>query len=312
MVPSKPPKSTKPPKASGKPRKSSPSKVSKASKPGRKADRPAKSFKIIPWSGSDEGEKIVLYGKSGIGKTTLAALAPNPVFIGVDDGGRKIGHPVTGEPVQVVEGIEDFQDVRDALAQDELWPEGCTIVVDTLTKMEEWIQNYVLETTTVNGKHVTSFRKFGWDGDRYTLDQVRNLLTDLDRHSRAGRNVILLCQQGQIRVANAEGSDYLEDGPFLQHRNDCSAREEVKQWADHVGRVGYLALEVATEKGSKAGKVISDDATRAVFTGGAQHFTAKSRPINGNRIPPVISFEEPTDGSLWDYIFGDAAEATDE
>jgi hypothetical protein len=272
------------------------------------ANRPSKSFKVIPWSGDAEGEKIVMYGKSGIGKTTLAAMAPNPIFLGVDDGGRKIANPLTGDPVQVVDGIGDFQDVRDALATDALWPEDCTIVLDTLSKLEEWIQNHVLEHTTVNGKRVTSFRKFGWDGDRYTLDQVRNLLTDLDRHSRAGRNVILLCQQGQIRVANAEGSDYLEDGPFLQHRNDCSAREEVKQWADHVVRVGYLALQVQTEKGSKAGKVVSEDATRAIFTGGAQHFTAKSRPIAGKRVPPVVSFESPSDDSLWDYVFRGAGD----
>lgn len=295
MATKPPSRKSKPPNPKGKP-------GLKPGVPSRKEHKP-KSFNIALWTGEDEGEKIVLYGKSGIGKTTLASTAPNPVFIGVDDGGRKITNPLTGDPIQVVSGVETFQDVRDALAQKNLFPKDCTIVIDTLSKMEELIQNHVIATTTVNGQRVTSFRKFGWDGDRYTLDQIRLLLADLDQHTRVGRNAILLCQQGQIKVANAEGSDYLEDGPFLQHRSDCSAREEVKQWADHVLRIGYLDLEVAVEKGAKAGKVVSEDATRAVFSGGAQHFTAKSRPVNGRRIPPVISFESEQDTSLWQYLF---------
>ena len=269
---------------------------------GRKA-HVVKTFNITPWTGANEGEKITMYGRSGIGKTTLAATAPDAVFLGIDDGGRKIVHPLTGKPINAIPGIETFQDIRDVLIQKELFPEGCTIVIDTLSKGEEMIQQHVLENTTVNGQRVTSFRKFGWDGDRYTLDQIRFLLSDLDRHARTGRNIILLCQQGQIKVANAEGADYLEDGPFLQHRNDCSAREEVKQWSDHVLRIGYLDLEVVVEKGAKAGKVVSTDVTRAIFSGGAQHYAAKSRPINGYRIPNVISFDSAEDDSLWKYIF---------
>lgn len=275
--------------------------VPKSKPTSRKRERAPKNFSVEAWTGEGEGEKLVVYGKSGIGKTTLAAMAPNPIFIGVDDGGRKIQNPLTNEPVQVVRGVEDWQDVRDALHSD-IWPEGSTVVLDTLSKAEEWIQQYVVENITINGQRVTSFRKFGWDGDRHCLDQVRLLLTDLDSLARKGRNVILLCQQGQIKVANAEGSDYLEDGPYLQHRADCSAREEVKQWADHVLRIGYLDMQVAVEKNAKAGKV-SGDETRAVYSGGAQHFTAKSRPVNGYRIPPIVSFDDESDNAIWQFIF---------
>lgn len=294
-MPSKPP--ALPAARLPKPGKSKPSSAPAAA-------RTPKSFQIKPWSSHNEGEKIVIYGRSGIGKTTLAAMAPGAVFIGLDDGGRKINNPLTGKPIQVVAGVESFADLRDALAQSALWPKKCTIVIDTITKCEELIQHYVLETTTVNGQRVQSFRKFGWDGDRYTLDQVRLLLTDLDTHVRAGRNVILLAQQGQVKVANAEGADYLEDGPAIQHRNDCSSREEIKQWADHVLRVGYLDLEVAVERAGKAGKVVSSDSTRAVFSAGAQHFTAKSRPLSsGEKLPPVVSFESEADSALWQFLF---------
>ena len=85
-------------------------------KPPRKP-KPAdqKVFKAVAWTGAGEGIKAMIYGGSGIGKTTLAALLPNnPVFIGVDDGGRLIKHPVTGDDLMHFPGIETF-DVKSML-----------------------------------------------------------------------------------------------------------------------------------------------------------------------------------------------------
>lgn len=281
---------------------------SKIAKPGT-PERPAKKFTVAPWTGDGEGEKIVLYGRSGIGKSTLATMAPTPVFFGIDDGGRRISNPLTGQPILRVPEIETFQDIRDALHTKAVQDAGESFVLDTITKVDPLMQQWVVDNVpSSDGRRVTNFRKFGWDGDRHVLDCYRLLMADFDELVRRGKNIIILAQQGQIRVANAEGADYLEDGPFCQHRNDTSAREELKQWADHVMRIGYLSLEVELDTKSKKGigKVTSDDTTRAIFTAGAQHFTAKTRPIRGRRLPPIISFESEADDSLWQYVFGDA------
>ena len=300
IITTKPPATLKPPtrKPAGRP----------TSKPsvGKTPPREVKSFAIVPWTGANEGEKIIAYGPSGIGKTTLAAMAPTPVFLGVDDGGRKIVNPITGKLINKVDGIETFQDVRDALQAPGLFDQVETIVIDTITKLEELMQHFAILNITFKGAKVQSFRQFGWDGPEVLVDQFRLLMSDLDSHTRAGRNVILLAQQGQIRRSSASTDDYLEDGPFISHTNRYSAREELKQWADHVLRIGYLNLQVHREKDAKAGKVVSEGTERAIFSAGAQHFTAKSRPINGHQIPDVISFEALTDDSLWQYIFGGA------
>ncbi|KKK65458.1 hypothetical protein LCGC14_2973930 [marine sediment metagenome] len=217
------------------------------------ATRDVKSFKIEAWIGDNEGEKCILYGPSGIGKTTLASMCPNSVFIGMDDGGRKIQNPLTCQPINVVAGITTFQDVRDALRTPGLFDEFDTIVVDNISKLQEWIENDTITNVKVNGQTVSSFRKYGWDGPDLILDRFRLLMTDLDVHIRAGRNIILLAQQGQIKRSSAASADYLEDGPYISHTNRSSAREELKQWADHVFRIGYLDFEVRREKGAKAG-----------------------------------------------------------
>lgn len=294
---SKPP--SKPPS-----KPAAPPKAPASAKPASAAAHKPKTFSISTWTDTNEGEKILMYAKSGTGKTTLASMAPNAIFIGLDDGGRKIRHPKTGEPIKVIQGIESFQDVRDALHQLDLFPEGSTVVTDTATKLEELMEPYIFANYKQNGQTVTSMRKYGWDGPAHVLETLRLFLTDLDALVRRGVNVVLLCQQSQIRVANAEGSDYLEDGPKLAHNNQYSSRAEVCEWADHVFRLGYLDFTVVKDDAkSKAGKVLAGDATRAVFTGGAQHFIAKSRPIDGYRIPATIPFANEQDDSLWQFVF---------
>lgn len=293
------PPPTKPPAATSKPPMKLPS-----VKPNTAAAHVAKTFSIKTWTDAEEGEKIVMYAKSGTGKTTLASMTPNAVFFGIDDGGRKIKHPITGQDIQVIDGITGFQDIRDALHQTSLFGDESTIVIDTVTKLEELMEPYIFHHYKQKGATVTAMRQYGWDGPAHVLDCFRLLLTDLDAHVRKGRNVILLSQLGQITVANAEGVDYLEDGPRVSHNKQYSVRSEVCEWADHVFRLGYLNFSVAKDNdNAKTGKVQGGDATRAVFTGGAQHYIAKSRPIDSYRIPAVVSFESAADDSLWKYVF---------
>lgn len=266
----------------------------------------AKTFNVSTLDTSDSGQKIVIYGKSGIGKSTLAAMAPDAIFIDVDNGISNLTHPGTGEPLKHIAGIESYQDLRDALAQADLFPAGSTVIVDTITRVEPMSEQHVLQNVTKDGKLMNSIKQFGWgDGDYHVLDAMRLILSDLDRLIRNGVNVILLAQLEQATISNAEGADYLEDGPKLLNRRNCSIRTAVVEWADQVFRVGYADLTIYKDDDkARAGKVVDGDARRAVFSGGAQHFIAKSRPIDGEKLPPIMAFEAENDNAVWCYVFG--------
>ena len=83
------------------PPKPAPTALKLPPKPTGVAPRTAKTFAVSVWDGKGEGQKIILYGPNGHGKTTLAAMAPNPVFIGLDDGGRQTRNPKTGEEIPI-------------------------------------------------------------------------------------------------------------------------------------------------------------------------------------------------------------------
>lgn len=275
------------------------------------ARQPAKTFSIARQAKGTEGQKIILYAPTGLGKTTLASMAPNPVFLAFDKNAL-ILHPKTNESVSMVPGIESFQDLRDTLQQRDLFPAGSTIVLDTITKAEATSERYIFDNYPLKNGKATHMRAYGWDGPGHLVDVIRLLLTDFDPHVAAGRNVLILAQQSQATVSNSEGIDYLQDGPRLSHTKQYSSRMEVAEWADHVLRIGFQSFEVRTDnEKARVGKV-SGDRTRAIFTGGAAHYLAKSRKIEGRNLPEAISFVTPDDDSLWAMIFHGATPQTQE
>ncbi len=303
---------TAPPKA--KPRLTPPK--SKAPAPPKQAipkdSAVTKTFAVKSWTGAGEGDKVLGYGAPGLGKTTLYSMMPGAIFIGTDDGGRRIINPKTEEPINHIPGIETFADVRAAIQQTDLWSKGSSCVIDTATMLELWIERHVLETVPLpkGGGQAKNLKHYGWnDGSAHVLDAFRLLLQDLDGLIRRGVNVGLICQEQAITIANPEGSDFLQATPKLHHDRQHSVMLEACEWADHVFRVSYLNAAISAE-GDRVGKATSHDMTRAIFIGGAQYYKAKSRTLgrfvddDGNPIE-CIAFDNPADDSLWTFLFGE-------
>lgn len=274
------------------------------------AARKARTFSVGAWTGDNEGEKIILYGASGRGKTTLGCLAPDPVFIGLDDGGRKIRHPATGEPIQRIEGVETFDDFRDALVQPGLFDSFRSVVIDTGTRLESLAGDWTVENVPhEKGHQVRRLVDYGYGkGYEHLFDTMRLAWAALDTLARQGKNVIVLCQQCPVVVANAAGSNYMEDGPKLYHpgpdsKQTFSVRLFACEWADHVFRIEYSDRFVSDER------KVTGSTERAVFIVPEDpSYCAKSRTL-GNLTDadgePItrISFENPQDDSLWRYLF---------
>ena len=213
------------------------------------------------------GHRVVLYGPGGIGKTTLAAHAPGEVvFFDLDESLGRLG--LAAKTVHA----STWADLRTALQSDG-WDGIKTIVVDTLTRAEEMAVENTLATVTQDGKKSNSVEGYGYGkGYGYVFDTFLPLLGDLDRHARAGRNVILVCHDCTSNVPNPAGEDWLRYEPRLQSPTSgkASIRLRVREWADHVLFLGY---DVAVDKDGKG----RGSGTRTMYTAELPHCMAKSR-----------------------------------
>lgn len=232
---------------------------------------------------------MLLYGPGGIGKSSLAALAPKPVFLDIEAGTRELD-------VQRIDGLDTFGDLRACLQSSAL--DGfSTVVIDTATKAEELAIAHTLATVKhEKGHSVSSIEGYGFGkGLQHLFDTFLLLLSDCDRHVRAGRNVILIAHSCIDTVPNPHGDDWIRHEPHLQapKSGKASIRNRVVQWADHTLFLGY---DVIAKDGKGKGS-----GTRTIWPQEMPTHVAKSRLIHD-----AMPFEFGS-GEVWRLIFGGGA-----
>ena len=251
------------------------------------------SFKIVDWTNKNQGQGVLLYGVSGIGKTTLASLIKNAAFIATDIGGRLVG------TLKVVEGITDFASVRLAL-QSNIWKPGMTAIIDQATELERWAIPHMFKTVPKNqsGGIVKNIEDYGYHkGYRRWYDIMGLILGDCSELIRRGVNVVMVAQSTICKSVQAGTEDFVKEGPALHHDKNVSTMNAYIEWADHVLRIANCSVTV--DKGKAGG----DSNERAVYVHPQPHFHAKSRTIGKEY--DVVSFADVDDDSIWRLIFGE-------
>lgn len=227
------------------------------------------------------GHRVVLYGPGGIGKTTLASCLPGPVaFIDLDDSLPRLVSQLDTGNILPVSGVDSWAALRSTLQADG-WDDIKSIVIDTGTRAEEMAIAHTLATVPHEKGHLCArLEDYGFGkGFQHVYDSFLPLLADLDRHSRAGRHVVIICHDCTSTVPNPAGEDWLRYEPRLQSPNSgkASIRLRVREWADHVLFIGYDVDVTKDGKGRGAG-------TRTIYPAELPHCMAKSRTTQ-NPVP---------------------------
>lgn len=240
--------------------------------------------------GTVEGvDRTVIYGTGGIGKSTLAAYLPAPLFIDVESGTRRLN-----VARQVATTWEDLRGVLAAIEASP--PEGIkTIVVDTFSRAQEMAREYVIENyTTEKGQAVDSIEGFPYGkGWQHMADEMFLLIADLDRIVEKHKlSVCLIAHEVATNVPNAAGEDFLRFEPNLylgDKRGRGNVREHLKTWADHVLYVDY---DIFVESGKALGS-----GSRTIYTTELPTHIAKSRTAPGS-----YSFELDNPSDIWTQL----------
>lgn len=241
------------------------------------------------------GDRILLFGAGGSGKTSLAAVASGPVaFFDTDRSLPKLkrsfdesGLDLDLRPVNV----ETWQDIRDALHAPG-WDDIKTIVIDSVTVAERLCIEHIIGTVKhEKGQTIKRIEDYGYGkGFTHSYEEFLRFLADCESHSKAGRNVILIAHVCTNKVPNTQGDDYPRYEPRLQHSESGknSIRLATCEWADHVVSIVY-DVNVKDGKGEGVG-------TRSAYTYEQPFTVAKSRTWQG--ILPLDQF----DPTLWNNL----------
>jgi len=215
--------------------------------------------------------RIVIYGVPGIGKTTWAAAAPNPVFIPVEDGFGELDVQAFPKPESYAQVLECVG----ALATGE--HDYRTVVVDSLDKLEPLLWADVCER---NGKK--SIEEFGY-GKGYALAAAewRNLLGGFDALRARGMTVILTAHSTVARIEPPETDPY----DRYQLRLHKTAEATVCDWADAILFANYKVTTVSSGgQGSERRRGVSDG-SRVLHTTERAAWRAKNRYRLPDQLP---------------------------
>lgn len=226
-------------------------------------------------------EKVFLYGIEGVGKTTFAAGAPNPIFLAAEDGIRNLDPVPESFPMP-----SSFQDVLDAVSELTTAEHGYqTLVIDTIDYIDGLIRDEVCRR---NGWSAEDFDAYG-RGLKVTPDEHRRLIAAVDRLvATRGMNVVVLAHARTKNFKNPAGADYLRYEPNLAGE---MAPALWKYWAEAVLFGTHEAFVQVAKGGSddpalKRGKGVSTG-RRVVYTEWNAAYDAKNR----YGLPPVLALD---------------------
>lgn len=227
----------------------------------------------------------MLYGVGGIGKSTLANAFPGAKFIDLEDSAIDLN------PDKIDQAIDSWEMLRACLASDE-FNDSKAIVIDTVSRAEELARSWVVANVkTDKGNSVKNLVDFGWNkGYEHLVDAWRLLIADLERHYRAGRDIILIAHNHIGKTPNPAGDDYIRNEPRLYHSANASVRAITFEWCDHVL---FLNYDIAVKADGKAVGV----GTVTAYTREQATFMAKSRTLSPD---PIIV--KKGDASIWEKM----------
>ncbi|MFN8996211.1 MAG: ATP-binding protein [Pseudomonadota bacterium] len=227
-------------------------------------------LKSIRKSEAIAAPRVMLYGVEGIGKTTFAAGAPNPIFILTEDGlgSLKVDHfPLAKSSSDVMEAIGTLYSEKHDFK---------TVVIDSA----DWLENMIWQE--VEASHDAKDLAYG-KGAVIAANKWREILDGLDALRNDRKMAVILIAHTTIkRFDSPEVEPYDRYQPKLQDRSSAILRE----WADAVLFGNYKTLvkkdDVGFNKTSNRGISTGE---RLLYTNERPAYMAKNRYSLPDHIP---------------------------
>lgn len=215
-------------------------------------------------------QKVVLYGSEGIGKSTLAAMFPNPLFIDTEGGTahmdvRRIAKPGT------------WVELMDILNEVSMTPDICgSLVIDTA----DWAEQLAISHVCAKYKKA-GLEDFGYGkGHTYLAEEFTPFFRALDRIIGAGIHVVVTAH---AKMRKFEQPDEMGAYDRWEMKLSKQVAPLFKEWCDMLLFLNYQTYVVTTEnKSTKA-----QGGKRVIYTSHHPCWDAKNR----HGLPEVLDLD---------------------
>ena len=217
--------------------------------------------------------RVLIYGENGIGKSTLAAQFPKPIFLNLEDG---IGD-LDCDSTDVIRSVKEFYDCLIHLTDTDYE----SIVVDTA----DWLEKLIFaEVAEAAGKKTIDDIGFGKGYQAVEL-KWKELFNGFGFLWQQGRHIVFTCHETIEKFTNPEGDSYNYWRPSLHLKGSGC----VTEWCDEVLFLRYRTHTLTKDEGFGV--------KRAVAVGGKERFMcctksaaheAKNRLGMPDEMPPVF------------------------
>ncbi|HFI0078432.1 TPA: ATP-binding protein [Streptococcus suis] len=188
-------------------------------------------------------QRVVIYGPEGIGKSSLAAQFPNPLFIDTEGSTDNMDVARADKPTS-------WTMLMNHIAFVKANPTICqTLVIDTIDWAEALALQYICAQHNKSG-----IEDFGWGaGYTYLIEEIGRLLDRLQELVELGINVVLTAHAQVKKFTKPDelgGYDRYEL-KLSNKKTETNVSAKVKEWADMVLFLNYKTFIVTDDKTKK-------------------------------------------------------------
>lgn len=188
-------------------------------------------------------QRVVIYGPEGIGKSSLAAQFPNPLFIDTEGSTDNMDVTRADKP-------SSWTMLMNHIAFVKANPTICqTLVIDTI----DWAEALALQYICAQ-HNKTGIEDFGWGaGYTYLIEEIGRLLDRLQELVELGINVVLTAhaQVKKFTKPDEMGGYDRYELKLSNKKTETNVSAKVKEWADMVLFLNYKTYIVTDDKTKK-------------------------------------------------------------